>query len=515
MALYANPTLTGNRWKVVISGMVAGAVITFAISNHTATVSQDGDDTEAVIPFASGAEIPGGAGWSGATDQPPQIGTFTHKAIARWNVVPYQVFAGTLKIGVVAFASTEMGRVEFSAENGTWTPIGNMTTNSDSSNTVEYWGIIDAADFADGAVEIRAIAYPVSGVPRVLDSLTLYANSGGTYNAPVRYVSPTGDDGNDGLSAGSPKLDPALALASMNAGGIPANATLYLLPGAHLWKHPSFPNNTIAQQAGPWVNIQAAPGYDKDDVSVTTDLGTYGQPYMMSLSRIRWKEVTFDSGLMPYMAAEGTQVWYDNVKCDGVDRTSPTVAFAFGESPGGKWMTDCIITEMSSGPQGFNLIRNASISATLDGGPWETYGVINTTVTDADPDGTGAHPDIWRSRGTMENVILYNLDTTGGKWGNSQGIVFFTNNGEGGPLYEYDDVAVVNCDINAGLATLALGGVLRNVYFKDCTFDGTCGPDAGEGNYDGDSSVVFENVDYFLNGTPTAAPSFPNATVRD
>src|SRR6185436_2472821 len=82
-----------------------------------------------------------GTGFSGPTTQPPVQGTGAGsdaKAIARWDVVPYQTFDTTLNIGVVAFHINDIAKVAFSVNGGPWTDVSQMTLNPET-NVVEYW----------------------------------------------------------------------------------------------------------------------------------------------------------------------------------------------------------------------------------------------------------------------------------------------------------------------------------------------------------------------------------------
>jgi hypothetical protein len=488
---------------------------------------------------ASGQILKPGTGFTGETVAPPAFGVagqygYNAKAIAQWDVVPYQTFSGDFNVGVAAFHINGIKEVQFSVNGGEWKHISQMELNTKVANdsvtgnknagVVEYWATLQAGDFADGKVEVRAIAIPNVGQPRVLEPLTLYANANRTIGTQVRYVSPTGNDANDGLTPATAKQDPALALASMNTGtGIPAGSTLYLLSGVHTWKQPGYGPNMTTQQAGAWVNIQAAPGLTSADVMVRTDTANNGQPYMMSLNRVHWKGVTFYNGnvthsVMPYMAGTGDQVWYDQVKIDGNNRFAQSTSLAFGEASGGRWMTDSTITNLTEGAPG-SWMRGCAISNTLTGGPWESSVVINTTISNVDPGQTGAHPDLWRSTRSMENVILYGLRTPDwDKQGASLGVCLFSRGGEGMPLYEYSNIAIVGCDVSAGTGigpALTLGGVLSHVYVKDSTIRGVAYPDGG-GRYQGDATVVFEGVQWkvYDTGLLYGGPLFPNATVR-
>jgi hypothetical protein len=468
-----------------------------------------------------------GAGFVGSTPQPPAVGDpgafgYGAKAIARWDVVPHQTVTDTLNVGVVAFHINGIDRVEFSLNGGTWTAIAKSSLNVET-NVHEYWVTVDANTFAQAApVDIRAIAHPTVGVPRVLEEVRLYADPGGIVSAsnPVRYVSPTGDDGNDGLTPQTAKKDMALAIDSMAVPGegrvVPAGASVYLLPGVHTWKHPAFPQNLTSQAEGSWLNIQAAPGYARGDVTVRTDVAADGHPYMLSLTRVHWRHVTFDRGLMPYMHTAGAQVWHDHVKVDGQDRFAPTTSFAHGEATGGRWVTDSVLTNLSDGAQGTTLMRNVEISNTVTGGPWMAPFVVNTTITNVDPGATGAHPDLWRTMGSMENVILYGFTTPDwDKQGGSIGLGLFTDTGDG-VLFQYDGIAVVDCHISSGAGvgvTFGLGGNISHMYVKDSSFRGCAywHPD----RYSAENLVIEGTTFHeYWSGAVRAIPPFPGAIYR-
>ncbi len=163
-----------------------------------------------------------GTGFTAPTGPQAAVGDPTaqghsENAIARWDVVPYQTFTGMFSIGVVAFDISGIKEVDFSVNGGAWTGVTSMTMNP-QTNVNEYTASLNAANFADGAVEVSAIPrlMPNVGVPRVLDSLALYANAGGSLTGGAVYVSQTGSNGNLGTQA-SPfgtNLDKALDAVS-------------------------------------------------------------------------------------------------------------------------------------------------------------------------------------------------------------------------------------------------------------------------------------------------------------
>ncbi len=94
------------------------------------------------------------------------------------------MFHGVFEAGVIAFHSFGIERVDFSFNGGPWVSVTSPSRNP-RTNVDEYWVKIDARQVSDGPVELRAIAYPTKGQPRVLDTLRLVANSGGSVKFPV------------------------------------------------------------------------------------------------------------------------------------------------------------------------------------------------------------------------------------------------------------------------------------------------------------------------------------------
>ena len=68
------------------------------------------------------------------------------------------------------------------AEGGSPVSISEPSLNP-RTGVVEYWGTIQNSDFQDGRIELRAIAYPIAGEPRVLEPLVLYSNANGGIDA--------------------------------------------------------------------------------------------------------------------------------------------------------------------------------------------------------------------------------------------------------------------------------------------------------------------------------------------
>jgi len=161
---------------------------------------------------SAGQVLIAGAGFAGPTPQPATLGApgmpgYTAKAIARWDVVPFQTIDGPFDIGVVAFHINGIDRVEFSLNGGPWSAVSEPSRNERTA-VWEFTTTVDARTLTDGLYEIRARVYPRgAGVPRVLGgpitdesvdngehSLLLSANANQTLPTPTRYVSGFGSD---------------------------------------------------------------------------------------------------------------------------------------------------------------------------------------------------------------------------------------------------------------------------------------------------------------------------------
>src|SRR5690606_33897979 len=116
------------------------------------------------------------------------------------------------QIGVVAFHQNGIDRVEFSVDGGPWQPVYDMTENP-RTGIWEFTANLDVSQYREGPIEVRAVAYPVAGVPRVLagphtnapingqNSMFLFADPNGDWSPSRLYVSASGSDANPGTQA--------------------------------------------------------------------------------------------------------------------------------------------------------------------------------------------------------------------------------------------------------------------------------------------------------------------------
>jgi len=424
-----------------------------------------------------------GAGFSEATPQPDPIGDpgapgIDAKAIARWDVVPYQTFDGYFEIGVVAFHINDIDRVEFSVDGGPWVAVREMTLNP-RTDVVEYWVGLDARDFEDGPIEVRAVAYPTVGVPRVLGSemtaaesiekgesaLLLNTNAGGTLPEIEMYVSNAGDDANDG-SEGAPLLSILTAARRIQTNS-PADSAdggkIYLAAGEYRLPTNGSAGSIITERR--WLTIQPWPGVPKEDVHIVATGPDGLRTKLVHLQSLTLSPaVGSDQDILVSNGPLEDYYWVDG--CDLVGPGRAVDSF-WANGLSGLYNTDCRVSQCRDGLSG-RIVRNAQIedigSDALSGSGL----AVNCSVTDIDSSGTNFHADVLQFFGQpLQNVIAFNVTA---QVSNAQG--FFSGNN-----VRIVDIAFVSCNLdnqvepNVG-RVFQFGGPTEHLYVRDCIFNG-------------------------------------------
>ena len=501
------------------SPTISGTPTTAATTNITITVTNScGTDSKTLVLTTSvnisspGAILTPGTGFTGATPQPANQGSIAspvngvtysqyENAIARWDVVPYQTFSGNFNVGVVAFHSSGIAKVSFSVNGGPWTDVSQMTANPQTANTsgvgnpnpngvVEYWTTLRASDFTtDGPIEVRAIAYPNVGIPRVLESLPLNANSNGTLTRTPIYISPAGSDSTGDGTQGNPFATIYKAgMSIQSVAGSADNGVIYLLPGDYEWAGAGwnwhFPVNTYG-----WLTVTAAPGVDRSQVRITSM--KYWSPTDGSDSRIDTHLVHISNVTLTIPIGQldhnSPLIWYDGCEYLNLinDPTTPPwnsdypYADRMGSGlaywNGGSYATDCNVTGADNAIRGFVFSRNNTASHLGEDAFSDSTLVINSVASDMamgwyqNNDGTweNAHPDVIQNGGGGHNTIWYGVVAVD----NIHGTQGLSGGGE-------TDMAIVNCHMATDGHQFymdARNGNLTNVYLKSDIFSGTGG----------------------------------------
>lgn len=456
-----------------------------------------------------GPNIPNGRGFLGETPNPPprpgraDVGEDA-TAIARWDVVPYQTLTTTTNVGVVAFHVNGIQRVDFSANGGNWVSVKKPKLNP-QTGVVEYWAAINPAKYPDGTVEVRAIAYPNVGVPRVLDSLFLNTNAKGTLPSAERYVATSGSDETGDGTIAKPYRTILRAARSIqdqqvtNADG----GIINLLPGDYDYGRDAWWLDTRTQNR--YLTIRPAPGVERSEVRLVAPGGGAGlNTKLVCVQNLTIAPSNGGTVLIANYNAEDC-LWIDNCDLIGIGR-------ATGSNWQAGWtdsfVTSCTVTNHRDGIQGATLVRDTLVDSIGSDAFSNSLCVINCTARNVDHRGTSLHPDVYQFYGADHNVILYGLNATENIYG--QGLFAGANIG-------LRDIAFVNCNLNNSAANMIgrvfqFGGPTQHMYVLNCDFIGpaTWMTDAGFSATD----VVLESSSFNPVGPPTPYNE-PGVTYRE
>ena len=384
-----------------------------------------------------GPVVTPGSGWVRATSTPDQIGDSHERAVAHWNVVPEQQVGDGFTVGVIAHHLDGIDRVEIAANGGDWVVIDTPSVNP-RTESEEYFVALDL-DGNEGAIELRAIAYPVTGQPYVVkpmgrhyseQDLTLYTHEVG-------------------------------AVLELGAG-----------------RHELTPRNL--PETG-WLTVRPAPGVDREDVVLI------GESRFWRSGRLKLENLTIElpwggGGIMGATneddgAQVGNHVWFD--RCNiygeqpGRDHRDQTwwIAFVWETAS----YTGCEISQMETAFHGFRgidtLARHCYVHDIYED-IFRSGGLhVNLRIEEMNRDylidrqdlttAERPHPDIWQLRLIRDTIIQ---DVTATKNINAQG--FFCG--------EVEDVAIVrvNIDTQSPWRVYQPYGEISNFLIQDSRMDG-------------------------------------------
>ncbi|MBL9120100.1 MAG: hypothetical protein JNL80_09325 [Phycisphaerae bacterium] len=447
-----------------------------------------GDD-----PPANGGGMPldqlfllNGSGFSGPTAPPANVGQagdvgFDAKAIARWSTVPFQTFKDTLRVGVVAFHRNGIEKVAFSANGGAWVNATAMTINP-STGISEYWVTLKASDFPDGAVEIRAIAYPKNaGIPRVLGgayqtalnaapamegehSMFAWSNFAGTLDRLPQFVSATGDDTSGDGTINSPFKTLSRAAKQIQLQYTTCdNGVIYCLPGEYdfdmKW------GSTFAKANDRYITIMPAPGVLRDQVLIEEARPKTARVHLSNVTIKTNDAGNFYTGyndLRTVLWIDGCAVSAKNGRYGSSQKVLQTCT---------PYVTESSWNDAPDGPTDAVMVRNTNITKLCSDMVSGVQVVLNVTGGDIDPANTGAHPDIYqiyRPTGSFENHVIYGVRATNFL---AQGVfIAALANGE-----KIRNCAFVNLvlDANQSNFTSQVNRESEHLLIVNCTFDQT------------------------------------------
>lgn len=469
-----------------------------------ASASKPGLPLVNIVPGA----IPFGSWAATATDDAslPKQGApgdygYDDKPAANWDAVMYDEVTDEYIIGVSAwkpptYANYALGRVgeaksvAFAVNGGDWVEATQTMTSPQTGLGDLFCARIRAADFeASGQIEVRAIVTPWVGKPRVLQgfptisgaskfnaaeqwSLVLYVNKSGP--RPVRYLSPTGSDSADGLTAATPMLTTETAIASIKSelgGSDIGGCRLRLLAGTYDdfgiydpdWSGEAWTRHTTADT---WFTVEAAPGVDADDIHVTTTAKGAGA----RLTKFRGVTLHEAIGTGGSVNNATSAVWLCACDVDGAQPGNIKTPSPFPRAGnGGVWWTETTMHDYEYG-----MASTASImcrNVALDKCWGELYTQVRVilnaymqNIQRIPP----AHPDVFQYTNlTTPNIVMYKLVCGPGVA--IQG--FFSD--IGGVLRDF---AAVDCDFVRAEGSVGNifkpGGTIQNALFLRLKVEG-------------------------------------------
>ncbi len=418
------------------NGLVSFTNTTTGAGSTTRNVSLEVTSTS-----GGGAPVlPPGPGWSGSTNEPPQVGSGPGddaKVVARWNVVPHQQIQGDFFIGVPAFHVNGIDRVEMAVEGGPWTPVTQMTFNT-RTQTWEYTAILRESDYSQNdEIEVRAIAYPVVGKPRLLDSLFVYVDRDDQLQHVVKWAAPFGSDSSGDGSQGNPYRTIGKAAVEVAAaqGGLADGGFVYLAAGDYDHSAPPSSLNT----ANLWLTVQPGPGLTKADCRITDGINPG-----LKTGRVRLYDLTIKD-ILYSESGKGQKIWADNCHFEGNGQETSVHPVGWFTGFAAEYLTDTIVSDDKLGFENTNICRNVQALRLGSDVFGQTKLVVNCIVDDVDRGSqTSWHPDVYdfgAAGNNFDNYLIYGLTATNC---NAQGIFSADEVGS------VDNSAFINCLFEIG-----------------------------------------------------------------
>ncbi len=471
-----------------------------------------------------------GTGWTGETPQPSQIGSgqaSNKKPIAHWDMVPYQTVNDKINVGLLAYHFNGISHVDFSVDNGPWISVEKPVLNT-ATNVEEFFVTLDASKFnRDGLVEIRAIAYPNIGIPKVFQGTTrmnessallINVNGKGTLPHPIRYAATNGNDSNDCMTRATACLTIKRAVVSANVADI-SGLEVRLSEG--MWDIPHVQNVSANNQ---YITYTSSPESDPKKVYLT-GIDAKG-PFDSAGAALKLMRTYNISITGPLAKAPGGDfedyMWVDQTNVvnviDPMCEARGTCFLTTGHAPfDGLYYTDVFMDHNS--PYGGTLARNVFSERSAGGHASGLATVINYTIKTVYgsgykfSDGTigpDYHGDYYQGHARRDNIIIYGGKIApGGEHMSLRGIVGMRR-----------DVAIVNTRLN--LAEVGNGGwgwsacgnaqqgaidhlVMINTYISGA--GDWCGESAAGGVVDPNFmlNILFDQA-FFANGHPEQIP---------
>lgn len=388
----------------------------------------DGSEIEVLIP---------GNGFSSPTNQPSIQGSsqspgYGAKAIARWTELPYITRSEDFYVTISAFHMADIKRVDFFLDGGQRVRTTEVTPHPETGYA-EYMAKIDVSLLTTGLHEVRAIAYPFHGEPRVLQGEYVPGNANlhDVNNGNCSFWFQYDPSPNVVTVGGSQGQFATIDEAIQSMGPALYGGRIELAPGTHFWlsqTHSSF-SNTEERKV---LTVSAAAGVNRDDVIIRgSRTGGYGKGMSVHIKNLSvLTEVVPESGrqnLFQGSFAQDNRIFFENLKMSHIDsdygwgllNDNQRVAKPFTEWKLGCWMKDVDLSNMAKGVTGVTMAKNVTfyrLSADAFGGSPGVVVQLKIDKMDNYNSNHGQHPDIIQFTSAngpnVENRIFADISAT-------------------------------------------------------------------------------------------------------
>jgi len=355
-------------------------------------------------------------------------------ALGRWDLVPYQTIAASIKVGIVAahgygIADFGIDKVDFYLEGGDACSATASSENADvRAGFYDFNVTFDPTSVDDGLVEIRAIVYPVKGYARVFSgafdtsdrsksrgeySMFINANADDTLVTEIRYVDPVSGNDSGAGTTGDPFLTVYQARVWARTGSRADGLHIKVRAG----------NIEIPPYAGDpfkdydrWLVIEPDDGVARSDVHVATAATEHFQGLGVKLLQL--KNLTIDAGVNITQAGDvsgyvAPALWFDTCERNGGNIDTGDAGASSSSFSRGIFETDSFVHHMNTAfPFRMFALRNTIEDIGEDVyRDFQGLAALNTTVRLTQPGDN--HSDLCQSQygyganGLIENVIFY------------------------------------------------------------------------------------------------------------
>jgi len=324
-------------------------------------------------------------------------------AIARWDVVPYRRFSENTEIGVIAFHKSGIQKVEFQANGGKIVST-HATRLNNRTKVVEYSVLLDLTGLQDQEIKVDAIAYPIEGKPRKLDTLILYSNKMGKYSGKTVYVTNRESSAPRVGTKDQPYKSISIALQEAGEGG-----TVVLVdPGFY-----SLTGRAGLKGVRTWSTIKGAMSNSRDGYRLgLKDRGLV----RLDVDRLKFENLSLDIGSYEQIYPEiTTVVWFDKVHWfDSYSRATTSEGGDLIPVRTSKYIEGYYVTSSSCdgtlyGFADAGIVRNSHLSNIVGDALQRVRLALNVTIDGMDGRLSNHHSDIFQYFGHIENVIVFGV----------------------------------------------------------------------------------------------------------